>query len=156
MDDGFGEFIKDKVIILYEYQKTRHHMHPMEFYKEFKDTLETDGLQQYYLVKQKIEGLTNVNCWVHTRCDFADDCKAMDKKNVLASKFSVAHQALELIGKIYQADKELKRLSTEECIKKHVIEVLPLAEAFFVCLRGQLAPNRLLPKERPLKGSTIV
>ena len=42
-----------KEIILYEYQKTRHHIHPLEFYKDYQGILETDGLQQYHLVEQK-------------------------------------------------------------------------------------------------------
>lgn len=147
-----GEFIKDKVIILYEYQKTRHHIHPLEFYKDYKGILETDGLQQYHLVEQKVEGLTNANCWAHARRDFADACKAMDKKNVMAYKASVAHQALELIAKIYQADEKLKELSPEERLRRRTIEVSPLVEAFFAWVREQLASKKLLPKGKTVEG----
>ena len=147
-----GEFIKDKVIILYEYQKTRHHIHPLEFYKDYQGILETDGLQQYHLVEQKVEGLTNANCWAHARRDFADACKAMDKKNVMAYKASVAHQALELIAKIYQADEKLKELSPEERLRMRTIEVSPLVEAFFAWVREQLASKKLLPKGKTVEG----
>ena len=147
-----GEFIKDKVIILYEYQKTRHHIHPLEFYKDYQGILETDGLQQYHLVEQKVEGLTNANCWAHARRDFADACKAMDKKNVMAYKASVAHQALELIAKIYQADEKLKELSPEERLRRRTIEVSPLVEAFFAWVREQLASKKLLPKGKTVEG----
>ena len=147
-----GEFIKDKVIILYEYQKTRHHIHPLEFYKDYQGILETDGLQQYHLVEQKVEGLTNANCWAHARRDFADACKAMDKKNVMAYKASVAHQALELIAKIYQTDEKLKELSPEERLRRRTIEVSPLVEAFFAWVREQLASKKLLPKGKTVEG----
>ena len=99
-----GELIWDKAIILYEYQKNQHHRHLLEFYKDFHGILVTDSLQQYHLVEQKVEGLTNANCWTHGRWFFADACKAMDKKNVQAYKSSVAHQALELIGRIFEAE----------------------------------------------------
>lgn len=39
-----GEFYKDKPIVLYEYQKTRNHKHPEEFYKDYNGILVTDGL----------------------------------------------------------------------------------------------------------------
>ena len=64
-----GEFCREKPIILYEYQKTRHHDHPKEFYKDYHGILETDGLQQYHLLEKELSGLTNANCWTHyPRC----------------------------------------------------------------------------------------
>ena len=39
-----GEYYKDRQVVLYEYQKTRAHTHPAEFYKDFKGILVTDGL----------------------------------------------------------------------------------------------------------------
>ena len=47
-----GEFYKDRPIVLYEYQKTRHHKHPEAFYKDYKGILVTDGLQQYHLIEK--------------------------------------------------------------------------------------------------------
>ena len=40
-----GEFYTDRPIVLYEYQKTRHHEHPLAFYKDFKGVLVSDSLQ---------------------------------------------------------------------------------------------------------------
>ena len=147
-----GEFIRDKVIVLYEYQKTRHHNHPLEFYKGFQGKLVTDGLQQYHLVEQKTEGLTNANCWAHSRRDFADACKAMDKSNARIYRSSIAHQALELIGKIYDADEKLKDLSPEDRLRKRKIKVKPLVDAFFAWVREQLASNTVLPKGKTAEG----
>lgn len=89
---------------------------------------------------------------MHARRDFADACKAMDKKNVMAYKASVAHQALELIAKIYQADEKLKELSPEERLRRRTIEVSPLVEAFFAWVREQLASKKLLPKGKTVEG----
>lgn len=71
-----GEFYKEKPIVLYEYQKTRHHEHPESFYKEFKEVRVTDGLNQYHLVEKKLEHLLNANCWAHCHRSFTDAVKA--------------------------------------------------------------------------------
>ena len=60
-----GEFCNETPVVLYEYQKTRHHNHPKEFYGDYHGTVVTDGLQQYHLVAKESEGLTNANCWAH-------------------------------------------------------------------------------------------
>ena len=60
-----GEFYKDKPIVLYEYQKTRHHQHPENYYRDFKGILVTDGLQQYHMIENSLEGVTSANCWAH-------------------------------------------------------------------------------------------
>ena len=70
----------------------------------------------------------------------------------MAYKASVAHQALELIAKIYQADEKLKELSPEERLRRRTIEVSPLVEAFFAWVREQLASKKLLPKGKTVEG----
>ena len=147
-----GELIRDKAIILYEYQKTRHHEHPLEFYRDYHGILMTDGLQQYHLVEQKAAGLTNANCWTHARRDFADACKAMDKNNPQAYRMSVAHQALELIGKIFDAESKLKDLTPDERLRKRQIKVKPLVEAFFAWIRQQKESPKVLPKSKTMEG----
>lgn len=147
-----SELIRDKAIILYEYQMTRKHDHPLEFYKDYVGVLETDGLQQYRIVERKVEGLTNASCWTHARRDFAEACKAMNHTNVMAYKSSVAHRALELIGKIYNAEEKLKDLTPEDRLRKRKIKVAPLVEAFFAWAKEQVASNKLLPKSKTVLG----
>lgn len=146
-----GEFFRDKPMVLYEYQKTRHHDHPKEFYSGYHGILVTDGLQQYHLVEQEVEGLTNANCWAHARRDFADACKAMGKTQA-AMKTSTAHQALELIGGIYNAEGKLKELAAEERLEQRQITVKPLVEAFFLWVRKQLDAGVVMPKSKTFEG----
>lgn len=94
--------------MIYEYQKGRDHQKPLEFYRDYKGILVTDGLQQYHLVDKKLPDVTNANCWAHARRDFADAVKAMDKKDPSAGHSSVAYTALQKIGGFYTADTELK------------------------------------------------
>ena len=146
-----GEYYTDQPMVLYEYQKTRHHDHPKEFYKDYRGVLLTDGLQQYHLLEQELPVLINANCWAHARRDFADACKAIGKTNP-AMKTSTAHQALELIGAIFNEDGKLRELSGEERLRERQIRVRPLVEAYFSWVREQLSDQRHLPKGKTAEG----
>jgi hypothetical protein len=52
-----GEFYKDRQIVLFEYQKTRHHEHPENYYRDYKGVLVTDGLKQYHLIEKNLKGV---------------------------------------------------------------------------------------------------
>ena len=147
-----GEFCREKPIVLYEYQKTRHHHHPLEFYRDFSGYLVSDALQQYHLIEKKLPDLINANCWAHARRDFADACKAMDKKNQKALRMSTAHQALELIAGIYNAEEKLKELTAAERLDQRQITVKPLVEAYFAWVREQLSSEKHLPKGKTADG----
>lgn len=148
-----GEFFKDRQIILYEYQKTRHHDHARRFYGDFQGTLVTDGLQQYYLVEKETEGsITNANCWAHARRDLADACKAMDSKDPKAMKQSTAHKALELIAAIYNKEEALKPLSAQERLERRQTDVAPLVEAFFAWVKETTSSTKILPKGKTAEG----
>ena len=147
-----GEYHSERRIILYEYQVSRDHKHPREFLANYKGFLVTDGLQQYHLVEQEIEGLTNANCWAHARRDFADACKAIGKTNQDALKISVAHKALELIAAIYHEDEKLKELSAEERFKQRQIKVAPHVDAFFAWVKEKINDGATLPKGKTAEG----
>lgn len=147
-----GEFFRDRQIVLYEYQKTRHHDHPLDFYRDYTGILVTDGLQQYHLVEQKAEGVTNANCWAHARRDFADACKAIGKNNPKMLKKSIAHRALELIAKIYHEEEKLGGLTAEERLEQRRARVEPLVEAYFAWVREQLGSGKALPKGKTAEG----
>lgn len=113
-----GEFFKERPVVLYEYQKTRHHEHPEKFYKDYKGVLVTDGLNQYHLIEKNLKGLINANCWAHARRAFSDAVKAMpDKESV---RLSTAYQAIVRISAIYKPDEILKDLDPEIRLKGNV------------------------------------
>lgn len=147
-----GELYSDLPIVIYEYHKGRDHQIPLEFYSDYKGVLVTDGLKQYHLVEEKLQDVTNANCWAHARRDFADAVKAMDKKNPDAVKNAIAHQALEKIGEFYTADTELKTLSSEERLKKRQKEIRLLVEAFFAWVKEQLESAAVPPKGKTAEG----
>ncbi|MCR5747070.1 MAG: IS66 family transposase [Lachnospiraceae bacterium] len=147
-----GEFYKDRPIVVYEYQKTRHHEHPLEYYKDYKGVLVTDGLQQYHILERKINGLISANCWAHARRDLADALKAIGKSNGEAIKRSIAHQELKRIGAIYNIDDELKNMTSDERLRQRQTRIKPLVDDFFAWVKERLADTSALPKGLTAKG----
>lgn len=143
-----GEFYTDCPIVVYEYQKGRDHHKPLEFYKDYKGVIVTDGLQQYHLVAEKLPDITNANCWAHARRGFADAVKAANKKDADAVRNSVAYQALEKIGEFYNADTKLKELSSEERLQKRQEKIKPLVEDFLKWVKKQVAECAVPPKSK--------
>lgn len=147
-----GEFYSDRPIVIYEYQKGRDHQKPLDFYRDYKGILVTDSLKQYHLVDKKLPDVTNANCWVHARRAFADAVKAMDKKDPQMVRQSVAYQALQKIAEFYNADTELKELSSEERLQKRQKEIRPLVEEFFAWSKEQVAQCTVPPKTKTGQG----
>lgn len=143
-----GEFYKDRPLVLYEYQKTRHHEHPEAFYKGFKGVLVTDGLSQYHLIEKNLGDLINANCWAHCRRSFAEAVKAMGDRR-LAQK-SIAYQALVRIAAIYKLDEALKDLTSQERLRERKKTVKPVAEEYFAWAKEAL--DTQLPKGKTAEG----
>ena len=147
-----GEFYTERPIVLYEYQKTRHHIHPQEFYKDYKGILVTDGLQQYHMLEALIPGITSANCWAHARRDYADALKALGTKNKAANAQTIAGQALTKIGAFFNIEKELKSLTAQERLKERRKRILPLVDEYFEWVKTILADRNLLLKGKTVKG----
>ena len=147
-----GELYKDRPIVIYEYQKGRDHHIPLEFYKDYKGVIVTDGLSQYHLVDKKLPDVTNANCWAHARRDYSDAIKAADKSNPEVLKNSIAHQALERIAKFYEEEGKLKDLPSDERLQKRQLFIKPLVEDYFAWIREILADSTVLPKGKTADG----
>lgn len=148
-----GELYRDIQIILFEFQRGRAHEIPLEYYKDFKGVLVTDGLQQYHLVDKKSKGITNANCWTHARRDFTDAVKAASKdlkKDPGAAKLTVAYQALKRIGTIFHLEGTLKELSPEERLKERQKTIKPLVDEYFAWVKEMA--STVLPKCKTADG----
>ena len=147
-----GEFEKEHPTVLYEYQRTRHHKYPYEYYNGFNGVLMTDGLQQYHMLEKEIPGFINANCWAHARHDYADAVKAAKKDDPDSIKHSVAYQALVRIAAIYKLEDTFKDLRPEERLKKRKETIAPLVEEYFAWVKARLADNSALPKGKAADG----
>jgi len=151
-----GEFNKERQIAIYKYHKGRDHHIPLEFYKDYKGFLVTDALQQYHIVENKLEEVVNANCWAHARRAFADVVKAAKKTDAKSVQQSVAYQALQLIGAFYNADTELKPLSSEERLRERQRAIKPQVDAFFAWVKEQVAECTVPPNSKTGKGLAYV
>jgi hypothetical protein len=146
-----GELSGGKPVILYEWQPTRHHRHPVEFYRDYHGVVVTDGMQQYHLTEKELEGFTNANCWTHARRFFADAVKAMGKSDA-AVRRSTAFQALTRIAAIYKLEEALKDLSPEERLKERQKNIRPLVEEYFAWVKALMSGTTVLPKGKTAQG----
>lgn len=147
-----GELYKDRQIVVYEYHKGRDHQIPLEFYRDYKGILVTDGLSQYHKLDKLLSEVTNANCWAHARRGFSDAVKAADKNDPGAVKQSVAYQALQRIAEFYRIDTELKELTPDKRLQKRQELIKPLVEEFFAWVKNQVAICSVPPKSKTAQG----
>ena len=147
-----GQFNKEHPIVLYEYQRGRHHKYPENFLKGYEGYLETDALNQYYMLEKTIPGLVNANCWVHARRDFADALKVLDKSQKVDTRKTIAGQALARIAKMYEIENSLAELTAEERLKKRKRKIEPLVDEFFAWIKKLSIGEPILPKGKTMSG----
>lgn len=129
---------KDKEIVMYDYQKTRKAENPMEYLEDFKGTLVTDGYQVYHAMGKRTPDLKIAGCWAHARRPFADIVKSIKKNtNTSSPRMSIAVEAVERIGEIYEEDKKLNDIPSEMRKKLREEKVKPLVEAYFEWVKEQ-------------------
>ena len=99
----------DKPVILFDYDPGRGQAVPLRLLDGYKGYLQTDGYAGYHaaVIKGK---LTHVGCWAHARRKFSEAVKAQGKNK----KRGKAHRGLALIQKLYQVEKQTRKLAAEE------------------------------------------
>ena len=125
-----GQYYKEKPIVLYEYQKTRNHEHPLKFLEGFHGYLVCDGFSGYKTLDRKVEKIQIAECWSHARRKFTDAIKALNVSKH-PEQGSVASDALQMIAAIFHAEGKLKDMSPNDRQRKRKIKVRPLVDAFF-------------------------
>jgi transposase len=131
-----GKLDPEKSIVLYEYQKERKADHPREFLKAFTGVVVTDGYEVYHKLARERQDLKIAGCWSHARRRFNEAVKAVDPET---AKKTVAYRALQKIGRIYDQDNKLSKLTPEERLQKRQVLVKPLVEDYFAWLK-EIAP----------------
>ncbi len=125
---------------------------PEKFLEGFQGFLETDAINQYYMLEKSIPGLINANCWVHARRDFADAVKAVDKDKKGAVRQTVAWKALERIAGMYEIENSLATLTPELRLRKRKKKIKPLVDEFFAWLKKLMTDGMVLPKGKTADG----
>jgi transposase len=121
-----------KPAVVYDYQQTRQGELAQEFLKGFKGVLQTDGYSGYHCVTRQ-EGITAMGCWAHARRKFYDVWK-------LGKQEGVASKALEMIGKLYTIEAEIKDETSVNKLNIRFEKSTPILDAFYQWLT-QIKPN---------------
>ena len=148
-----GEFEREKVIVLYDYQKTRKAEHIENYLGNFTGILVSDAYSGYHSLARQREDIQVANCWAHARRNFADAVKLLKKKggpSKQAVKKSIAYQALEQIGCLYALEDEWKDLTPEERYIRRQEHAKPLVEAYFAWVKS-IDPDTVI-SENTRKG----
>jgi len=133
----------EKPVILFRYHPSRSASIPLQYLKDYKGFLQTDGYDGYTEVGSQ-PGITHAGSFAHVRRKFDDAGKG--SKNA-----GSAHEALGRIAKIYRIERDLraKTLRPAEFLQERRKQVLPILEDFCKWLEAknsQVPPSVLLGK----------
>lgn len=112
-------------IVLYDYQPDRKAFRPLEFLKDFKGYLHTDGYDVYHKLPEHI---VVVGCLAHVRRKFDEALKSIPEKG--------RPEILALIGKrycdrLFELEREFAELTPQQRFEKRQETSRPLMEGLF-------------------------
>ncbi|PIZ04906.1 MAG: IS66 family transposase [Gammaproteobacteria bacterium CG_4_10_14_0_8_um_filter_38_16] len=116
-----------KPAVVYDYQETRHGAFAESFLGLFKGVLQTDGYSGYHCVTKE-KAVNAMGCWAHARRKFYDTWQ-------LAKTEGVASKAVNIIGQLYDIEREIKDLTSAEKYAIRQKKSKPILEAFHVYLQ---------------------
>ena len=112
-------------IVVYDYQETRSQSHPQAFLKDYKGLLHTDGYQVYHNLPPEI---IIIGCWAHVRREWEHLWKSVPKEG---RKDSDAERGLMYTNKLFDLERDFKKLTPDERYKVRLEKSKPIADAFF-------------------------
>lgn len=116
-------------IILYDYQPSRNGDHAVNFLKEFKGYVHSDGYAGY----NKLTDIIRCGCWAHLRRKFVE---AVPSKKAKDAPPTSAETGRDYCNQLFKIEEDLKELSVEERFGKRLELERPVLEAFWCWLDG--------------------
>lgn len=113
----------DKQIRIFEYCTGRAGTNAADFLDGYTGFLHTDGYKGY----GKVKGITRCLCWSHARRYFADALP----KDIKSADATLPKQGLAYCNKLFEIEKELKDLSSEDRKEQRLKLEKPVLEAFW-------------------------
>ena len=109
----------------------------------------SDGYQAYASYAKKIEGVTNAQCWAHSRREFFE---------AQGAEPQAAADALRQIGALYEIEREIRKrqLKGENKRLYRLTHSKPLVDAFFDWVDRQFEQQGLLPSNPLTKALAYV
>jgi len=99
----------DRPTLLYQYQPTRSGRVALEFLNDYHGYIQSDDFSGYDHLDQN-PNIVHLGCWAHSRRKFVKVAKIRKKhRSKRTNPQSLADEALDYIGNLYQIEKEAKR-----------------------------------------------
>ena len=136
--------LPDHPALVYQYHPTRNGDVAARFLGDYEGYVQSDAFSGYEQLSRK-KGIRHVGCWVHARRNFVDVLKAKKKnRSQRIQPKSLADEALEYIGRLYQIEKEGKGLPSEEIYQLRQEKSKPVLDAFKIWLdeKKQITPPK--------------
>ena len=143
----------DRPTLLYQYQRTRSGRVALEFLNDYHGYIQSDDFSGYDHLDQN-PNIVHLGCWSHARRKFVKVVKVRKKhRSNQANPKSLADEALDYIGDLYQIEKEAKRqeLDTIQIYQLRQEKAKPLLDKF----KNWLETNKPLTPPKGLLGRAI-
>jgi len=105
--------LPDRPVLLYQYQRTRSGRTALNFLQDYHGYIQSDDFSGYDHLDQNPH-IVHLGCWAHSRRKFIKVVKVRKKhRSKRTDPKSLADEALDYIGDLYQIEKEAKRLELD-------------------------------------------
>ncbi len=125
-------------IRIFQYQPGRSGKYPQEFLKGFKGYLHTDAYSGY----KKVPEITRCLCWTHLRRYFVDALP----KDIRSPEATLPSQGIAFCNKLFEIEKTLENISSEERKSERLKQEKPVLEAFWSWINS--IKGSVLPKSK--------
>jgi len=138
--------IENRPTLLYQYHRTRSGKAALNFLGDYQGYVQSDAFSGYECLAEK-KGIIQLGCWAHARRYFIDVIKAKKKnRSKRVQPKSLADEALEFIGALYQIEKEakMKDLDPQEIYQLRQEKAKPVLDEFKIWLtaKQQITPPK--------------
>jgi transposase len=138
--------LEDRPALLYQYHRTRSGEAALQFLDDYQGYVQSDAFSGYNYLSEK-KSISHMGCWAHARRNFVDVIKAKKKnRSKRVQPKSLADEALEFIGRLYQIEKEakIKNLELIQIYQLRQEKAKPVLEAFKTWLgsKQQVTPPK--------------
>jgi len=125
-------------IRIFEYQPGRGGKYPQNFLKDYKGYLHSDAYPGY----NKIPGIIRCLCWAHVRRKFVDALP----KDTHRPEATFSSQGIAYCNKLFEIEKNLEKLSSEQRKLERLKQEKPVLEAFWTWVYS--IKEKVLPKSK--------
>ncbi len=143
----------DRPTLLYQYQRTRSGRVALGFLDDYHGYIQSDDFSGYDHLDQN-PNIVHLGCWSHARRKFVKVIKVRKKhRSKRVNPKSLADEALDYIGKLYQVEKEARRreLDFVQIYQLRQEKAKPLLEQF----KDWLQAKQPLTPPKGLLGKAI-